>query len=60
MGKIKENPRYRVLSFRATEEEAEIIKRFAKGIKSPLSDVLRGLTLASIAMTGGSRHGGQA
>jgi|GEM_PF-2163699 len=59
MGAMKENPRYRVLSFRATEEEAEIIKRFAKGIKSPLSDVLRGLTLASIAMTGG-RHGGQA
>lgn len=59
MGKMKENPRYQVLSFRATDEEAEIVKRFAKGIKAPLSDVLRGLTLASIAMTGGA-HGGKA
>ena len=59
MGKMKENPRYQVLSFRATDEEAEIVKRFAKGIKAPLSDVLRGLTLASIAMTGGT-HGGKA
>jgi hypothetical protein len=41
-----------VLSFRATDEEAEVIRAFAKGIKSPLSDVLRGLSLASISMTG--------
>lgn len=56
MGKMKENPRYNVLSFRASDAEYKQIKEFAKGIKSPISDVLRGLTLASIAMTWG-RHG---
>ena len=56
MGKMKENSRYNVLSFRASDAEYKQIKEFAKGIKSPISDVLRGLTLASIAMTWG-RHG---
>lgn len=41
MGAMKENPRYRIVSMRVTDEEKELIQRKAKDKACAESDLLR-------------------